>query len=116
MVLASQSAKTGMPESLANHRAGACASMLMSAGVKQSLSERLCTKHVELLSVSLHPFYLPREFPQIFVVIVYIHPRANEEEALEAILQVTQKLQSVSHDAPIFVLGDFNHCSLKKTH
>lgn len=58
---------------------------------------------------------VPREFPQIFVVIVYIHPRANEE-ASESILQVTQKLQSVSPDAPIFVLGDFNHCSLKKTH
>lgn len=76
--------------------------------------ESLCTKDVELLSVSLRPPYLPREFPQIFVTVVYIHPRANADKAAESILQVTQKLQGISPEAPVFVLGDFNHCSLKK--
>lgn len=76
--------------------------------------ERLCTKGVELLSVSLHPPYLPLEFPQLFVVVAYVHPRANGDKASESILMVTQKLQSKSPDAPLFVLGDFNHCSLGK--
>ncbi len=38
--------------------------------------EKLCTKDIELLS--LRPFYLPREFPQIFVTVVYKHPKVNE--------------------------------------
>ncbi|KAK0150901.1 hypothetical protein N1851_007984 [Merluccius polli] len=56
--------------------------------------EKLCTKDIELLSVSMRPFYLPREFPQIFVTIVY---------------------EALSPDAPNLILGDFNHCSLNKT-
>lgn len=71
--------------------------------------ERLCTKDIEL-SVSLRPRYLPPEFPQVFVTVVYIHSRANENKALESILKVTQKLKSISPDAPSLVLGDFNHC------
>lgn len=76
--------------------------------------EKLCTKDIELLSVSMRPFYLPREFPQIFVTIVYIHPKANENAALELIHNTFQKLQAVSPDAPNLILGDFNHCSLDK--
>lgn len=77
--------------------------------------ERLCTKDVELLSVSLRPPYLPREFPQIFVRVVYIHLRANADKASESILQVTQRLQLISPDAPMLIMGDFNHCLMDKT-
>jgi hypothetical protein len=38
-----------------------------------TVRERICTSDIELLSVSLHPFYLPREFPQIFLTAVYIY-------------------------------------------
>lgn len=76
--------------------------------------ERLCTKDIELLSVSMRPFYLPREFLQIFGTVVYIHPKANESTALELICSTVQKLQAVSPDAPNLILGDFNHCSLDK--
>lgn len=37
----------------------------------------LCTKDLELLSLSMWPFYLPREFPQIFVTVIYVHPKVN---------------------------------------
>lgn len=74
----------------------------------------VCTKDIELLSVSMCPPYLPREFPQIFVTVVYIHPKANESSASELILQTVQKLQSLSPDAPNVILGDFNHYSLNK--
>lgn len=106
-----------MLASLANHRAGGVCLYVNERWCKTIIiREKVCTKHIELLSVSLRPHYLPREFPQIFVTVVYIHLRANEEEASESILKVTQKLQSLSPDAPVFVLGDFNHCSLKRTH
>lgn len=61
----------------------------------------------------MRPFYLPREFPQNFVTIVYIHPKANGSTALELIYSTVQKLQAVSPDAPNLILGDFNHCSLR---
>lgn len=77
--------------------------------------ERLCTKDIELLSVSLRAPYLPREFPQIFVMVVYIHPRANVDNASETILQSTQRLQAISPGAPVLILVNFNHCSLQKT-
>ncbi|CAM4575487.1 unnamed protein product [Leuciscus chuanchicus] len=77
--------------------------------------ERLCTMDVELLSLSMRPMYLPREFPQIFVTVVYVHPKANEKNASELISQSVHKLQSLSPDAPNLVLGDFNHCSLDKS-
>ncbi len=62
----------------------------------------------------MRPFYLPKEFPQIFIAVVYIHPKANESTALEWIYSTVQKLQAVSPDAPNLILGDFNHCSLDK--
>lgn len=46
-----------------------------------SVKERVCTKDIELLTVALRPQYLPCEFPQLFVTVVYIHPQANEDNA-----------------------------------
>ncbi len=80
-----------------------------------TVRERICTPDVELLSVSLRPFYLPCEFPQLFITAVYIHPKANASSACKIIFDVVQKLQSILPDAPNFILGDFNHVSLKKT-
>ncbi|KAE8297833.1 hypothetical protein D5F01_LYC02304 [Larimichthys crocea] len=78
-----------------------------------TVRETVCTADIELLSVSVRPFYLPREFPQIFLTVVYIHPKANVDNAVSAIHKVTHKLQSLCPDAPCFILGDFNHCDLK---
>ncbi len=75
----------------------------------------MCTQDIELLSVSLRPFYLPQEFPQMFVTVVYIHPKANEAKVKETVEHTVSKLQNVSPDAPNFIMGDFNHCSLKYT-
>ncbi len=80
-----------------------------------TVREHICTPDVELLSVSLRAFYLPREFPQLFITVVYIHPRAHAPSACKTVYDVVQKLQSISPDAPAFILGDFNHVSLKKT-
>lgn len=76
--------------------------------------ERLCTPDIELLCVSLRPFYLPREFPQIFFTVVYIHPKAIIDRTLDTIFNLSQKPESVSPDAPKFILGDSNNCTLKK--
>lgn len=77
--------------------------------------ETLCTPDIELLSVSLHPFYLPREFPQLFITLVYIHPRANADTVTRAIVETVQRLQGIAPDAPNFIMGDFNHCKPAKS-
>ena len=77
-----------------------------------SVKERFCTPDYELLTVGLRPYYLPREFNQIFVMVVYIQPRANFHVASEAIASRIQRLESTSLDSAKFVLGDFNHCRL----
>ena len=79
-----------------------------------TVRERICTPDVELLSVSLRPFYLPSEFPQLFITVVYIHPRAHAPSACKTVYEVVQKLQSISPESPAFILGDFNDVSLKK--
>ncbi|CDQ57272.1 unnamed protein product [Oncorhynchus mykiss] len=76
--------------------------------------ETLCTPNIELLSVSLQPYYLPSEFPQLFVTVVYIQLKANIIKASEIIYNLSQKLESHSPKAPKFIFGDFNNCTLHK--
>lgn len=83
--------------------------------VSVTIREQICAPDVELLSVSLRLFYLPCEFPQIFITTVYIHPKANASSASRIIYDVIQRLQTISPEAPNFILGDFNHVSLEKT-
>ncbi|KAK0131527.1 hypothetical protein N1851_033782 [Merluccius polli] len=77
--------------------------------------EKICTPDLELLSISIRPFYLPREFPQLFFTLVYINPRANVASVNQLIAEVTNRLDALSPDAPKFILGDFNHCQVQKT-
>lgn len=77
--------------------------------------EELCTPNIELLAVSLCPFYLPREFPQLFFILVYIHPRTNPTTAIDHIKSTLNKLEQTSPDFPKFILGDFKHCTPGKS-
>ncbi len=76
--------------------------------------ESLCTEDIELLSISVRPYYLPREFGQVSITVVYIPPDSNEKNAAETIHNVVNKLDALSADAPKLILGDFNKCNLKK--
>lgn len=73
--------------------------------------ETACSLDIELLTVSLRP----REFPQLFMTVVYIHPKANVDNATSVIIKMMQHLQSISPDAPNFIMGYFNHCSMAKS-
>ncbi len=39
----------------------------------------------------------------------------SKHNAWESLLQVKQRLQSIFADSPVFILDDFNLCSLDKT-
>ena len=73
---------------------------------------QVCTPNVELLTLSVRPFYLPREFPTIVLSCVYVPPDANPRAAAETIASHTQPMQSRYPDAPVFIMGDFNKCRL----
>ena len=79
-----------------------------------TVKEAFCHEDVELLSVALRPFYLPREFNQLFITVVYIHPKANIKKAADTVAGVVHRLASKSPDAPSFIVGDFNKCRLNK--
>ena len=75
--------------------------------------QQVCTPDAELLSVSLRPKHLPREFGQVFITVLYVHPAANETRATTTIADCVHTLELISPEAPCFVLGDFNKCSLR---
>ena len=81
-----------------------------------TVKQRMCTPELELISVSLRPRYLPREFERIFVTVVYaaVCDSTSAARAGKAIATAVRDLQLISADAPCFVVGDFNHCDLRK--
>lgn len=66
---------------------------------KYIVRSKINTDDIELLSVSLRPTYLPREFGQI-----YISPDANYKAATETIYQHVQDIEDNSPDAPKIIL------------
>lgn len=46
-----------------------------------AVRSRICNPDLELLLVTLRPHYLPREFTNIFVCVVYVPPSGNATRA-----------------------------------
>ena len=70
----------------------------------------ICNPDVEILTVTLRPYYLPREFPKVTVNIVYVPPSANDETAAETIAEMVNQQQTKSPDGVVLVMGDVNTC------
>ena len=51
---------------------GGCMFVSDSWATQYCVRERVCTRDFELLTVSFRPFYLPREFGQITVILIYV--------------------------------------------
>ena len=75
----------------------------------------ICSENLELLCVSFRPFYLPREFTQLHVFVVYIPPDADAGIASTMIQTKVNEMEDQAPDSPKIVLGDFNHCRLEDT-
>ena len=82
------------------------------SGSNVTVRKQLNTPDLDLLSVSLRPRYLPREFGQLFVMVIYTPPQSNPARAASQIADVVRELQMISPDAPNFIAGDFNSCDL----
>ncbi|KAI3374145.1 hypothetical protein L3Q82_006004 [Scortum barcoo] len=76
-----------------------------------TVKEQHCCKDIELLAVSMRPYYLPREFTHALTVVVYIPPSANADAACDVLLSAVSRLQTQHPDALLLISGDFNHAS-----
>ena len=77
------------------------------------IKDCFCSENIELLCFSARPYYLPREFSNIFVMVVYIQPNANVDTAASKIQDVFSRIAASSPDSVQMVLGDFNSCDLR---
>lgn len=50
-----------------------------------TIKEQICNKDIELLAVSLRPYYMPREFSAAFAIVVYIPPSTHAESACDIV-------------------------------
>ena len=55
---------------------------------------RMCSPDIELLAMSLWPYYLPREFSHMIILVVYIPLTANAACASDVIHTVVAELQT----------------------
>ena len=94
---------------------GVCAFVNNSWCTNVTVKDAICHPDIELLTLALRPFYLPREFPSIFISVVYIHPGADYKVAANTLADVYHRLSSLSPESPSFILGDLNQCRLQKT-
>ena len=71
----------------------------------------ICTPDYKILTVSFMPFYLPREFWQITIILTFV-PGLKHQEAAGSIPESYDTALSGSPDQPVFILRDFNNCDL----
>ena len=83
-----------------------CACLSVTLGRQYCVRERVCTRDFEVLTVSFHLFYLPREFGQITVILVYV-PGPDFKTAAKRITESFKEAVSRSVDQPAF-----NSCDL----
>ncbi|KAK3763471.1 hypothetical protein RRG08_056939 [Elysia crispata] len=74
--------------------------------------DRTCTPYIEVLSLSIRPYYLPREFPKINLNVVYIPPQVNARQAEDHITSLVHDQLNKSPDSIVLITVDFNHCTL----
>ena len=80
-----------------------------------TIKKQLCSRDIELMCLSLRPYYLPREISNIFVCILYIPPSANYETAKQTVRDYITSLTNEKPDALNIIMGDINQCELNQT-
>uniref|UniRef100_A0A669B6E2 Reverse transcriptase domain-containing protein n=1 Tax=Oreochromis niloticus TaxID=8128 RepID=A0A669B6E2_ORENI len=73
-----------------------------------------CSQSLELLTIKVRPFYLPREFSSVLLSAVYIPPHADKATAMDELYDIITGLENKNPEAAFIVLGDFNRANMKK--
>lgn len=69
--------------------------------------------NVEILGITLRPYYLPTEFGCILLFVVYVPPSGKTSQAASLIADYIHELQLSNSDAPVIVRGVLNKCQLE---
>ncbi|KAJ8033946.1 hypothetical protein HOLleu_24335 [Holothuria leucospilota] len=77
-----------------------------------SIKQKTCNTEFESLAIGLRPLYLPREFTQILVTAVYIHPKANADNVRDQLKATISLIENSYPDAANLIMGDFNRCKI----
>ncbi len=76
-----------------------------------------CSPLVEFMIIKCRPFYLPREYTDTMLTVVYNPPNNNNNnnrsEALNELYQHISEQKTANPDAFPILAGDFNHADLK---
>ncbi|XP_077578764.1 uncharacterized protein LOC144200462 [Stigmatopora nigra] len=80
-----------------------------------TVKEQFCTRNIELVAVSIRPFYIPREFSHVIIITVYIPPSADAAVARELLHTTLSRLQTSHPQSLLLISGDFNHAPLTST-
>ena len=80
---------------------GLCMFVSDSWATQYCVREQVCTRDFELLTVSFRPCYLPREFGQITVILVYV-PGPDFKMAAERITVSTRRFRGRSTNLFLF--------------
>uniref|UniRef100_A0A2C9LT42 Uncharacterized protein n=1 Tax=Biomphalaria glabrata TaxID=6526 RepID=A0A2C9LT42_BIOGL len=83
---------------------GLCVYINLKYCTNYTVKKRMCCPDLELLVLSMRPFYLPRDFGVIYIVQVYVPPTAKTEVAAAIIADVVHEFQTRSPDAPVVTL------------
>ncbi len=75
---------------------------------------KICTPDVEMLTLSLRPFHLAREFPTVVISRLYVPPSADANTAAETVACIISDMQGKYPSTLVFITGDFNSCRLDK--
>lgn len=75
-----------------------------------TIKETYCSEDIEYLVVSCRPFYLPREFSNIYIFVVYITTSADVKVAGEKLQNCVNKWEASNAEGINIIMGDFNKC------
>ena len=77
-----------------------------------TLKDSYCDENVEYMTISCRPFYLPREFSNVYVIIAYVPPSGNYNQAADTLTSCVQNMDNQCPNGVNILLGDFNGCNI----
>lgn len=74
-----------------------------------------CSQDLKVLCVVMRPFYLPREFSCVHVLVVYAPPSGNKSNAESLLSDMVHTARTQNPEAVVFLMGDFNTVRLPRS-
>ena len=78
-----------------------------------TLKQQYCDDNVEYITISCRPFYLPREFCNVYVTVAYVPPSGDFTQASEILSNCVTFMDENCPKGVNLLLGDFNGCDIQ---